>query len=117
MKGTRVQPSLDEVIADIEKKEGKKPLLVATSARPTGHKNEITYHDQKQVWQHGKPVLLLFGTGQGLSPELVERCDFVLIPVDGCSAFNHLSVRSAVAIVLDRWLGLQPKQVDSRLRQ
>jgi hypothetical protein len=51
--------------------------------------------------------LLLFGTGQGLSPACIERVDFILPPVSGITDFNHLSVRSAAAIVLDRWLGQQ----------
>jgi tRNA (guanine37-N1)-methyltransferase len=111
MKHTDVQPGIQDVIARIEKVEGKKPILIATSARPTGHEKEITYHDQHRVWQFDRPVLLIFGTGQGLSPELVEQCDFVLVPVEGCTAYNHLSVRSAAAIVLDRWLGLNPRHI------
>lgn len=109
MKNTGIAWSIDEVVQSIEQKTGKKPLLVATSARATGHEKEITYHDQDKVWPLNRPVLLVFGTGQGLTPELVERCDFVLIPVEGCPQFNHLSVRSAVAIILDRWLGLHPQ--------
>ena len=49
---------------------------------------------------------MLFGTGQGLSPLIIEQSDYLLLPIDGFSEFNHLSVRSAVAIVLDRWLGV-----------
>lgn len=47
-------------------------------------------------------VLLLFGTGYGLSASLLELCDAVLEPIDTGSGFNHLSVRSAVSILLDR---------------
>ncbi|MBH49061.1 MAG: hypothetical protein CME71_12910 [Halobacteriovorax sp.] len=50
------------------------------------------------------PVLLVFGTGWGLHTSLVEAADARLEPIfskaeDG---YNHLSVRSAVAIYLDR---------------
>jgi tRNA (guanine37-N1)-methyltransferase len=100
----------DAVVAAIEASEGKKPLIVATSAKAHEHPNCITYYDQAKVWELGRPVLMVFGTGGGLSTELLDRCDFVLVPVNGLSAFNHLSVRSAAAIILDRWLGLNPKR-------
>lgn len=102
----RVSSTIDEVIAAIEHKEGKKPLLIATSARETEHPNHITYYDQQIVWAHKRPVLFVFGTGQGLTPELIARCDYIVPPVEGFSSFNHLSVRSAVGIILDRWLGI-----------
>lgn len=47
-------------------------------------------------------ILLIFGTGCGLSPKVSELCDAVLEPIDTGSGFNHLSVRSAVSILLDR---------------
>ncbi len=35
----------------------------------------------------------------------MDNADFFLEPIKGPSDYNHLSVRSAVAIVLDRLLG------------
>lgn len=105
--------TLDDAIAHIETIEGKKPLLVATSARTYDQalqEKTITYYQQTRVWESGRPVLLLFGTGHGISPQVIQRCDFLLVPIIGFSDFNHLSVRSAVAIVLDRWLGINPKE-------
>jgi hypothetical protein len=99
--------SLDQVIADIEKKEGKKPLLVVTSAREMSNVPTISYEDQALVWAHKRPVLLIFGTGGGLSQELMERCDYRLKPIYGFSDYNHLSVRSAAAVIFDRWLGMK----------
>jgi len=108
-----VQPAsqLADVIAAIEEKEGKKPLLIATSAKPHQATVSLDYASQGRVWQKDRPVLLLFGTGQGLSDELLKRCDFLLLPIEGMTPYNHLSVRAAVAITLDRWLGLQPRNV------
>ncbi len=98
--------SLDETIKKIEEKEGKRPLIIATSAQLSDDAQEMaSYYDQKKVWESNRPVLLLFGTGQGLSPEIIKLCDYLLLPIDGFTQFNHLSVRSAVAIILDRWLG------------
>ncbi len=109
----QLSQSLDQVIADIEKKEGKKPLLVATSAKQQGDASQrITFFDQDKVWVHDRPVLLIFGTAKGLSDELINRCDFLLLPIDGFTEFNHLSVRSAAAIILDRWMGINLTEVD-----
>ncbi len=106
IKQIRITAQLDEVISQIEQLEGTRPVLVATSAREVKHTNCISFYDQAKVWPLGRPVLLLFGTGQGLSPAVIERCDFMLLPAHGFSDFNHLSVRSAAAVVLDRWLGI-----------
>ena len=112
VKLVRLISSLDEVIRTIEKKEGKKPLLVATSARPTEeHGRHITFYDQSQVWVHDRPVLVVLGTGKGLTEPLIKYCDYLLGSVHGFSDFNHLSVRSAAAIILDRWLGINEKIV------
>lgn len=98
---------LQDVIAEIERIEGKKPLLVATSARSQeSGAPRITYYDQERVWREKRPVLFVFGTGHGLAPSVIEQCDFLLLPVEGLSDFNHLSVRSAAAIIFDRWLGM-----------
>ena len=100
---------LDEVIEKIEKIEGQKPLLIATSARDQANVQRIDYHCQEIVWREKRPVLLLFGTGQGLSDAVLDRCDYLLLPVTGLTDYNHLSVRSAIAVILDRWMGLHPK--------
>jgi len=101
----QLSSSLDDVVQKIEEKEGKKPLIIATSAQLVSGQKLISFNDQKKVWESDRPVLILFGTGQGLSQQVIERCDYILLPIDGFSQFNHLSVRSAAAIILDRWLG------------
>lgn len=102
-----VQSTLDQVIDDITKTTGKKPLLLITSARPVSGKQSISFDDQELVWQEDRPVLLIFGTGKGLADTIIKQADYVLKPIYGFAAFNHLSVRSAVGIALDRWLGIQ----------
>ena len=101
--------SLDEALAQIEEREKSKPLLVATSAKKHEQVESITYYDQEKVWTLQRPVLFLLGTARGLAPSLVEKCDFLLGPIKGFSTFNHLSVRSAAAIIFDRWFGINPK--------
>jgi hypothetical protein len=48
------------------------------------------------------PYLLIFGTGWGIAPEVVRNADYRLEPIRGTDDYNHLAVRSAVAIILDR---------------
>ncbi len=98
--------SFDEVRECIRAIEGKDPLIVATSAKTSEQAPLIDYAAQGTVWKHDRPVLLVFGTGRGLSDALLAQCDYLLAPVLGMTDYNHLSVRSAVAIILDRWLGL-----------
>lgn len=105
----RATHSLDQVIEMITQQEGVAPLIIATSAKSHGHAKTIDYGMQSKVWQLNRPILFLFGTGQGLEDALVEKSDFLLVPVQGMTTYNHLSVRSAIAIILDRWLGLHPR--------
>lgn len=102
-----IEESLQQVIDKIKELEGKEPLLIASSARTGTHAAMISYDDQEQVWTAKRPVLLILGTGKGLSNQIIERCDFLLTPIRGFTDFNHLSVRSAAAVIFDRWLGLR----------
>ena len=111
LKNVFVVSSLKEVLQTIEQDEQKKPVLLATSAQRSEKAQVITYHDQCIVWSKEMPVLFVFGTARGLSAEIIEQCDYLLLPIEGFSDFNHLSVRSAAAIIFDRWLGIQPKTV------
>lgn len=104
-----LQNSLQDVIAQIEQKEGKKPIIIGTSARLELNKSMLTYYQQDIVWQQDRPVLFLFGTGHGMAEVLLQQCDYMLQPVSGYSDFNHLSVRCAAAIIFDKWLGVSLK--------
>ncbi|MCL4380066.1 tRNA (guanosine(37)-N1)-methyltransferase TrmD [Candidatus Dependentiae bacterium] len=109
-----LQASLAAVMADIEAREGKKPIVIGTCARRYPAKPELSYYDQRLVWQQERPVLILLGTSHGLAESVIEQCDYMLLPISGMTDFNHLSVRSAAAVILDRWLGLQPKYLPDR---
>ncbi len=97
--------SFDEVKKAIAQEEGVDPLILTTSAKVYEHAPSIDYQSQNQVWDQKKPILLVFGTGQGLAPHIMDQSSYILKPVFGMTDFNHLSVRSAIAIILDRWLG------------
>ncbi len=53
------------------------------------------------------PVILLFGTGWGLPERIIRAADVRIEPINAAldTAYNHLSVRAACAIALDRLLG------------
>lgn len=109
VKNVSLADNLDAVIAAIEQREGKKPVVIATSAREIEHQGLISFYDQEKVWATGRPILFIFGTGRGLTPDRLKSADFLLKPILSLSDYNHLSVRSAVAIVLDRWLGVNER--------
>src|SRR5207249_12193052 len=75
--------------------------LVATSAREGAGRLSCAAL-RRRLGADGPPELLVFGTGWGLTTEVVARVDDVLEPIRGTSGYNHLSVRSAAAIILDR---------------
>ncbi len=99
----RLADSLEAAIGELAHRYGQQPMVVTTSARDEG--SSITYDRLRSRIDDGTPVLLLFGTAHGLAPEVLETADGRLPPIAGGSDYNHLSVRSAVAIVLDRLLG------------
>ena len=100
----RVKTSLQDVMNDIVNSGQGTPKTVVTDARP--HPNEIEYKAFAQMLKEdGSPYLILFGTAWGLTTEFINMADYILSPIIGKGAYNHLSVRSAAAIILDRLLG------------
>ena len=96
---------LDEALLHIEQRSGKLPKLIATSARD-GH-DRISYEAMKGIMTEADhPFLVMFGTGWGMSEELMARADYVLKPINGPTEYSHLSVRAACAIILDRLFGV-----------
>ncbi|MTJ91656.1 MAG: tRNA (guanosine(37)-N1)-methyltransferase TrmD [Desulfovibrio sp.] len=107
-----VQPatSLEEAVAHMTAQHGTRPRLVASSAvwpaKGKASKPErmpMTPRDVRR-WCDQGPVMLCLGTAQGLAPEVLEQCEGTLRPVRFLG-YNHLSVRSAAAILADRILG------------
>lgn len=97
---------LDHTIVDVEREVGVSPMLLVTSART--EKPTISYAVLRTLIAHTeRPLLVLFGTGWGLTQEVIERADHLLPAVLGTGDYNHLSVRSAAAIILDRMCGRQ----------
>ena len=99
-----IVPSLDDVYAALG---GRAAIDVyATSAR-SEHATPMQFGDARtRIAASERRALILFGTGWGLTDELLAGADVLLAPIAGANAtgYNHLSVRAACAIVLDRLL-------------
>ncbi len=101
--GIELVSHFGEVVEKVQQLTGKKPKTVGTSARPEGIRSLSI--DQCRELSQDTPVILVFGTGYGLTLEWLSSLDFLLPPILGPGSYNHLSVRSAVSIYLDRIAG------------
>ncbi len=101
----KMVPTVEAAFDDVAAAEGREPFVVATTARRT--QDALPAED---LWTaaSGRPVLLLFGTGYGLTEDILFAADAVLEPISGSGDFNHLPVRAAVAIYVDRILDGNP---------
>ena len=99
----RICNDLAEMYEQVEAKWQQRPTVLATSARPNA--NQLDYAEARRRIFAGEPHLILFGTGWGMTSEVLAEVDALLPPITGYGEYNHLSVRSAAAIVLDRVLG------------
>jgi hypothetical protein len=96
-----IKGSLAEVMSGFV---GASPVLIGTSSKRRDV--SIRYRDLKGwIDSDPRPFLLLFGTGWGLPPDMVEACEGTLLPINGIGDYNHLSLRVAIGIILDRLLG------------
>lgn len=96
--------TLQEVLQEIAGETGQKVMTVATDARI--YPNTVSYqHLKNEIFTEENVYLLLFGTGWGMEQALMMQADFILEPIAVDSDYNHLSVRSAVSIIIDRLLG------------
>jgi hypothetical protein len=100
----RIEVDLDGTLVAVERESGERPLLVVTSARSGPDRTSYAALRQR-LEAPGPPHLMLFGTGWGLAPEVMGRADLCLAPIEGPTPYNHLSVRAAAAIILDRLRG------------
>jgi hypothetical protein len=99
----RISRSIDEAVREISDQWKRKVETVATGASP--HPRNVSFRSlQELLVDQERPFFILFGTGWGLTQEVKDHSDYVLEPIEG-RGYNHLSVRSAVAIILDRLLG------------
>ncbi len=84
---------------------GERPFVMATCAR--SGRGCLSPSEIEDRLAREKRILLLFGTAWGMADEIIDGADALLPPVQGRGSYNHLSVRSAASIILDRLLGLR----------
>ncbi|MCU0557384.1 MAG: RNA methyltransferase [Desulfobacterales bacterium] len=99
----RLADCLEQALAEIGREEGERPQTVATAARR--RPGSISFGGLRRQLAKGSPHVLVLGTAWGLAPSVFQAADWVLEPVQGPSQYNHLPVRSAAAIIMDRLLG------------
>jgi hypothetical protein len=96
--------TLADAISDLQGSSKEPVRIIATGAKPRN--NVISFENLRNDLENSsQPVLILLGTGWGLAEEIFEMADSVLEPIQTQSGYNHLSVRSAASIMLDRLLG------------
>ena len=96
-----LKESLDEVTTEIETQSGHVPKTIVTSAN--FNEGYLTFTSlRKMLKSNNLPYLLIFGTGSGIVDEVIQRADYRLEAIKGAGDYNHLAVRSAVAIIMDR---------------
>lgn len=104
----RVTPSIASAVEDFQSGFSKSVKIAITGAaqRP-GSIELVSFRKLLQV--SDQPYMLLLGTGWGLTEECFAAADIILEPIAGNGIYNHLSVRSAAAIMLDRLRGAERK--------
>lgn len=96
----RVAATFEDAVEAIREAEKQEVITVATSAKLLDGAITITAFKEKLA--NNSPHLMIFGTAWGLAEELIDACDLKLAPIVGADDYNHLSVRSAASIYLDR---------------
>ncbi len=101
----RIVASLDDALGALG---GRDAVDVWVTAARTLGETTLRFAEARErlAVEAGKPVLLVFGTGWGLASEVIDGADALLEPIrPSHGEYNHLSVRAACAIALDRLLG------------
>ena len=98
----RLVGDIEEMMKEI--RAAGSPVVIGTSSRQG---SETVKYEELRAWirKDDRPFLLLFGTGWGLPPAVIEQCERMLMPIRGRGDYNHLSLRVAIGIILDRILG------------
>jgi hypothetical protein len=103
--------------ASEEFREVPEVVLTDAQVRPETQARMTSYAEYRKELEGAsegrkktRPVILVFGTGWGVANLFFPRVHRILAPVYGHKEdpegeYNHLSVRAAVAIILDRLFG------------
>ncbi len=109
---SRIQmlPYFHEVKADLAARyPGLRQEVAMPDARPLP--NQLSYSEIRSKWENeSEPSvkIIVFGTGGGVSEAFYPEVHTYLAPIYGplkAEGYNHLSVRAAAAVILDRLYG------------
>ena len=96
LKRARLVRTFEEVLSD----SIASAFIISTTARRRN--NQTSFKDVAEALSNVQRAILVFGTGYGLTEEFLDKSSLVLEPIETDSGFNHLSVRCAAAIIVDR---------------
>lgn len=102
----RVTPTVASAVADFQCGFSKPVMTAVTGAALRSGSTSLASF-RELLNETDQPYLLLLGTGWGLTDECFTAADLILEPIAGNGIYNHLSVRSAAAIMLDRLRGIE----------
>ena len=108
--------SLQDAAQAIATRTGRAPTIAVTGAQMAEPNIDFATLRAQILADDGQdlqpPLLLVFGTGWGLAAEAIALADLRLPPIHRhgnlkafAPGYNHLSVRAAAAIALDRLCG------------
>lgn len=103
LKKVSIKRDISEMLEEI--RQDGEPVIIGTSSLERVDKM-IGYRELR-LWteRQERPLLMLFGTGWGLTDETIGLCDKMLAPIRGVGEYSHLSLRVALGIILDRIFG------------
>jgi len=108
----RVTPTVASAVADFQTGFSK-PVKIAVTGAAQRSGSIALEAFRKLLQEADQPYLLMLGTGWGLTEELFTTADLILKPITGNGLYNHLSVRSAAAIMLDRLKGVEREGIQT----
>jgi len=104
-KTLKIFASVQKALAWTAEREKTEPYKIATTAKArAGARHWLSV--KREILERRAAPVFIFGTGWGLHGDIMQMADAVMSPIEGgADGWNHLSVRSAVSITLDRFFG------------
>ncbi|MGE4445981.1 MAG: tRNA (guanosine(37)-N1)-methyltransferase TrmD [Synergistaceae bacterium] len=101
----KIFASVNRALKWIGEREKTEPFKIATTAKSIeGAVHWLSL--KRRILEEDLSPVFIFGTGWGLHEDVLKEADSVMTPIaGGLDSWNHLSVRSAVSITLDRFFG------------
>ncbi|MFW9603557.1 MAG: RNA methyltransferase [Trichlorobacter sp.] len=93
--------SLEAAVTELSQSCGLPVSIIVTGAMARPGSCSFT-ELRKRLNDPTRHYLLVLGTGHGLADSVFDAADLILEPIAGSGDYNHLPVRSALAIMLDR---------------